>query len=104
MGEEEVRRVTDALNAVEKIEEREERIKAQSKIMAEQANRNKDWSQDRDELVRELWDNGSGLSYRQIAARLEIKLSTVQAVFRGKGSGTTRPKSDSPRTKKPAEE
>jgi DNA-binding NarL/FixJ family response regulator len=96
MGDEEVRRVSDALDAVEQIADREERIKAQSKIMAEQAGRNKDWSQDRDKLIRELWDGGQGLSFRQIAARLEIKLSTVQAVFRGKGSGTTRPKVEKP--------
>ena len=96
MSDEEVRRVADALKAVEQIADREQRIKAQSKIMAAQANRNKDWSQDRDALIRELWDGGDGLSYRQIAARLEIKLATVQAVFRGKGSGTTRPKVDKP--------
>ncbi|MEV7154883.1 hypothetical protein AB0N77_09690 [Streptomyces misionensis] len=92
MGDEEVRRVADALAAVEQIADREERIKAQSKIMAAQAERNKDWSKERDALIRELWDGGEGLSYRQIAARLEIKLATVQAVFRGKGSGTTRPR------------
>lgn len=92
MGEEEVRRVSNALNAVEQIADREERIKAQSRVMAEQASRNKVWSKDRDELIREMWDNGNGLSYRQIAARLAVKLSTVQAVFRGKGSGTTRPR------------
>ncbi len=94
MSDEEVRRVSDALNAIEQIADREERIRAQSQIMAAQAERNKDWSKARDELVRELWDDGNGLSYRQIAARLGIKLSTVQAVFRGKGSGTTRPRVD----------
>ncbi|MFJ6667444.1 hypothetical protein [Streptomyces sp. NPDC091383] len=92
MGDEEVRRVADALAAVEQIADREERVKAQSKIMAAQAERNKDWSKERDDLIRELWDGGKGLSYRQIAARLEIKPATVQAVFRGKGSGTTRPR------------
>lgn len=92
MSDEEVRRVSDALDAIDQIADREERIRAQSQIMAAQAERNKDWSKARDELVRELWDDGNGLSYRQIAARLKIRLSTVQAVFRGKGSGTTRPK------------
>lgn len=92
MGDEEVRRVADALEAVEQIADREERVRAKSKVMAAQADRNREWSQERDDLIRELWDGGAGLSYQQIADRLEIKKSTVQAVFRGKGSGTTRPK------------
>lgn len=92
MGEEEVRRVADALDAVEQIVDLEQRVRAKSQVMAAQAERNKEWSQERDDLIRRLNDE-EGLSYRQIAARLEIKLSTVQAVFRGyKGSGTTRPK------------
>lgn len=93
MSDEEVRRVSDALDAVEQIADREERVKAQSQIMAEQIRRNRAWSKERSELIRELWDNGNGLSYRQIADRLQIKLSTVQDVFRGySGSGTARPK------------
>ncbi|MFJ6073675.1 hypothetical protein ACIQFU_23010 [Streptomyces sp. NPDC093065] len=92
MSDEEVRRVTEAVEAVEQIADREERVRAKSQVMAAQAERNKTWSQERDELIRELWDGGEGLSYRQIAARLGVKLATVQAVFRGKGSGTTRPK------------
>lgn len=93
MGEEEVRRVSDALDAVEQIQDREQRVRAQSQIMAAQIKRNKEWSQERSALIRELWNDGDGLSYRQIANRLGIKLSTVQDVFRDyKGSGTTRPK------------
>ncbi|MGW5477669.1 hypothetical protein [Streptomyces sp. NPDC004008] len=96
MSDEEVRRVSDALDAVEQIADREERIRAKSKVMAAQAARNAKWSKERDDLIQELWNDGDGLSYRQIAARLEVKLSTVQAVFRGKGSGTTRPKVEKP--------
>ncbi|MEU3851749.1 hypothetical protein [Streptomyces sp. NPDC029554] len=92
MSDEEVRRVTEALEAVERIEDREERVRAKSRVMAAQADRNKAWSVERDELIRELWDGGQGLSYQQIADRLGIKKATVQAVFRGKGSGTTRPR------------
>lgn len=96
MSDEEVRRVSDALDAAERIEDREERVRAQSQIMAEQVKRNRSWSHERTELIRELWDDGNGLSYRQIAERLAIKLSTVQDVFRGyKGSGTARPRRES---------
>jgi DNA-binding NarL/FixJ family response regulator len=91
MSDEEVRRVSDALDAIEQIADLEQRVRAKSQVMAAQAERNKEWSQERDDLIRQL--NEEGLSYRQIAARLAIKLSTVQAVFRGyKGSGTTRPR------------
>ncbi|MEJ8671895.1 helix-turn-helix domain-containing protein [Streptomyces sp. MS1.AVA.1] len=87
--------MSDALDAIEQIADREERIRAQSQIMAEQIRRNREWSKERAALIRELWDDGDGLSYRQIADRLQIKLSTVQDVFRGyKGSGTTRPKAE----------
>ncbi|MER5960593.1 hypothetical protein [Streptomyces sp. NPDC001893] len=92
MGDEVVRRVVQAVEAVEQIEDREERVRAKSQVMAAQAERNKTWSQERDELIRELWDGGQGLSYRRIATRLGLKPSTVQSVFRGKGSGTTRPR------------
>jgi DNA invertase Pin-like site-specific DNA recombinase len=92
MDSEEVRRVAEALDAIEQIADLEQRVRAKSQVMAAQAERNKEWSQERDDLIRRLHDD-EGLSYRKIAVRLDIKLSTVQAVFRGyKGSGTTRPK------------
>ncbi|MFG3090660.1 hypothetical protein ACGGAI_23850 [Streptomyces antibioticus] len=92
MSDEEVRRVSDALDAVEQIADLEQRVRVKSQVMAAQAERNKEWSRERDELIRDLWDGGRGLSYQQIADRLGIKKATVQAVFRGKGSGTTRPR------------
>jgi len=97
MSDEEVRRVADALEAVEQIADRVERVRAKSRIMADQVKRNREWSKERGELIRELWDDGAGMSYREIADHLDIKLSTVQDVFRGyKGSGTARPKAEKP--------
>ncbi|MER5213681.1 helix-turn-helix domain-containing protein [Streptomyces sp. NPDC002838] len=93
MSDEEVRRVSDALDTVEQIPDRVERVRAKSRIMAEQIRRNPEWSKERSDLIRELWNDGAGMSYREIADHLGIKLSTVQDVFRGyKGSGTARPK------------
>ena len=81
MSDEEVRRVSDALKAVEEIADEEQRVKAQSRIMAEQLVRNKAWAPERTRLIRRL-HREEGLSYRQIAARLEIKLGVVQDAFR----------------------
>ncbi|MFE2407093.1 helix-turn-helix domain-containing protein [Kitasatospora sp. NPDC059408] len=83
--------MTDALEAVERIPDLEERVRAKSQIMADQVKRNRAWAKERKELIERLHDEGE--SYRAIADRLGIKLSTVQDVFRGyTGSGTTRPK------------
>lgn len=85
--------MSDALDAVDRIPDRVERVRARSRIMADQVRRNREWSKERTDLIRELWAGGDGMSYRQIADHLGIKLSTVQDVFRGyKGSGTARPK------------
>lgn len=85
--------MSDALDAVEQIADRVERVRVKSRIMAEQIRRNPEWSAERSDLIRELWAGGEGMSYRQIAEHLGVKLSTVQDVFRGyKGSGTARPK------------
>ncbi|MEU7331391.1 MULTISPECIES: helix-turn-helix domain-containing protein [Streptomyces] len=93
MSEEEVRQVADALDAVERIADPEERVRVKSQIMADQVKRNREWSAERSALIKELWAGGEGLSYREIAARLGIKLSTVQDVFRPyKGSGVNRPR------------
>ena len=51
--------------------------------MPAQVERNKEWAKERSVLMRQQWNEGNGMSYRQIADHLEIKLSTVQDVFRG---------------------
>ncbi|MGC0422708.1 helix-turn-helix domain-containing protein [Embleya sp. AB8] len=105
MSDEEVRRVSQALDAVEQIGDVEARVRAKSRIMADQVRRNREWSAERKELILRLYDDGQGLSYRQLAARLDIKLGTVQDVFRDyKGSGTTRPKTSTPKAGDPSAE
>ncbi|MFF3398265.1 helix-turn-helix domain-containing protein [Streptomyces sp. NPDC002659] len=94
MSGEEVQRVSDALDEVERIADPEARVRVKSRIMADQVKRNREWASERKELVQRL-HREEGLSYRQIAARLDIKLSTVQDIFRGyTGSGMHRPKSE----------
>lgn len=84
--------MTDAIAEIERIADPEARVRAKSRVMAEQVERNKEWSAERREMILKL-HNEEGLSYRKIAERLGCKLSTVQDVFRGyTGSGSHRPK------------
>lgn len=91
MSEEEVRQVSEALDAIERIEDREERVRAMSLTMAAQVARNKEWVKERKALVLELRE--AEVSVRQIAARVGTSPSTVQDILRGySGSGTHRPR------------
>ncbi|MEU6513665.1 helix-turn-helix domain-containing protein [Streptomyces sp. NPDC046978] len=91
MSDEEVRRVSDALDAVDAIADPEERARAQSAVMAETRERGKRWSEERSALVQRL-KNEENESIRGIARRLGISPSTVQDILRGyKGSGQRRP-------------
>lgn len=96
MDQEEVRQVTDALDAIEAIPDRHERVRAMSQVMASQIKRNKKWADERKLLVEELRE--SGMSFRAIAAEVGTSLATVQGILSGyKGSGTHRPrKTDEP--------
>lgn len=87
--------MTNSLDAIEAIEDRTERIRAMSQVMAAQIKRNKDWADQRRDLVFELRDGG--MTFRAIAAEVGASLSTVQSILSGyKGSGLHRPR------KKPA--
>ena len=91
MSDEEVRQVTDALDAVERIADPEARVRAMSKTMAEQVKRNPEWKKARSEVVFALRDEG--VSIRKIAARVGTSAGTVQDILRGhSGSWRDRPK------------
>jgi hypothetical protein len=88
--DEEVLWVSEALDAVERIPDPEERVRAMSRVMAEQVKRNSEWTKQRRELVWKL--RGEDVSIRRIAARIGASPSTVQDILRGySGSGTHRP-------------
>lgn len=91
VDEEEVQRVSDALDEVERIEDPEARVRAQSRVMAAQVKRNAKWRKEREEIVLRMRDDK--VPYRQIASRLGCSLATVQDIVRGyRGSGTHRPR------------
>ena len=89
--DEEVQRVFDALDDVERIADPEARSRAQVQITAETRERSAKWTAERAQLARRMKDD-EGESVRGIARRLGVKPSTVQDLLRGyKGSGQNRP-------------
>lgn len=95
VSDEEVRRVSEALDAVERIEDPEARVRAMSKAMADQVKRQPRWKEERRTLVLAL--RAEGLSYRKIAERVGTSLGTVQDILRGhSGSWRDRPKKSKP--------
>jgi DNA-binding MarR family transcriptional regulator len=91
--DQEVQRVFDALDAVERIADPEARSRAQAQITAATKERAARWAAERGELARKLRD-GEGESVRGIAKRLGVTPATVQDLLRGyKGSGRNRPRS-----------
>ena len=92
--DEEVQRVFDALDDVERIADPEARSRAQVQITAETRERSAKWHAERAELARRMKDE-EGESVRGIAKRLGVKPSTVQDLLRGyKGSGRNRPRAE----------
>ncbi|MGW0131914.1 helix-turn-helix domain-containing protein [Streptomyces sp. NPDC003299] len=90
--DQEVQRVLDALDAVERIADPEARSRAQAQITAATKERAARWAAERAELAHQL--KGEGESVRGIAKRLGVTPSTVQDLLRGyKGSGQNRPRS-----------
>ncbi|MFE0043830.1 helix-turn-helix domain-containing protein [Streptomyces albireticuli] len=92
MSDEEVRQVSEALDRVEAIEDPEARVRAMSKVMADQVRRNRTWQKERRQMVLTL--KADGVSFRKIAERVGTSLGTVQDILRGhSGSWKDRPKS-----------
>jgi DNA-directed RNA polymerase specialized sigma24 family protein len=91
VSDEEVRRVSEALDAVERIADPEARVRAMSQAMAEQVKRTTAWKEERKALVLQLREDK--VSLRKIAERVGTSLGTVQDILRGhSGSWSTRPK------------
>lgn len=88
--DDEVLWVSEALDAVERIPDPEERVRKMSSVMAEQVQRNKEWTKQRRDMVWKL--RGENVSIRKIAERVGTSPSTVQDILRGyTGSGSHRP-------------
>lgn len=88
--DEEVQRVFDALDDVERIADPEARSRAQVQITAATRKKAAKWAAERARLAHQM--QAEGESVRGIAKRLGVQPSTVQDLLRGyKGSGRDRP-------------
>jgi DNA-directed RNA polymerase specialized sigma24 family protein len=91
LSNEEVRQVTDALDAVDRIEDPEERVRARNQVLADQLKRSQAWTQERRELVLAM--RAEKVTYREIGERLNLSISTVQGIVENyRGSGKARRK------------
>lgn len=87
---EEVQRVFEALDDVERIADPEARSRARAQITAKTRKLSAEWNAERAELAVRM--RGEGETVRGIAKRLGIQPGTVQDLLRGyKGSGRDRP-------------
>ena len=82
---EEARRVSDALDHVEGIDDPVERAVAISEVLKDYETRAPKLRDLRREAVLAM--RAEGTSYRKIAAKLGVSLGTVQNIERGHGSG-----------------
>ncbi|MFC8862676.1 hypothetical protein [[Kitasatospora] papulosa] len=83
----------DAMNAVEAMTDPRERARAIGEVMADQVERGKRWRELRREVVLDMRAQEPPVSYRKIAAALQVSLATVQDIERGyTGSGRDRPR------------
>lgn len=88
---EEVRRVFDALDAVESMEDSLEKAQVISRLLRDQTERTKRLKEQRRSVVLRL--RADKVTYREIAESLGVSIGTVQDIERGySGSGKNRPR------------
>lgn len=89
--EEEVRRVFDALDAIEAMEDSLLKAQVISRLLRDQTERTKRLKRYRRKVVLDL--RQQKVTYREIAKSLGVSIGTVQDIERGySGSGRDRPK------------
>lgn len=89
----EVRRVSEAIEALDGIEDLEERVRARNRVLAMQAKRTEKWHAERRDLVLALRAEEPPVPIRKIAQRLEMSPGVVQDIIRGhKGAWKDRKK------------
>jgi DNA-directed RNA polymerase specialized sigma24 family protein len=88
---EEVQRVVDAVNAVRAIEDPVRRARAISELLKSQTAKEPELRDERREIVLKMREEK--VSFRKIAAALDVSLGTVQDIVRGhSGPWGSRPK------------
>jgi DNA-directed RNA polymerase specialized sigma24 family protein len=97
---EEVQRVVDAVDAVRTIEDPVRRARAISELLKAQTEKEPELRDERREIVLRMREEQ--ISFRKIAAALDVSLGTVQDIVRGhSGPWGSRPKKSGPEEGQP---
>ena len=87
MNDEEVQRVLDSIDALGDTGDAEDRARRLTELLEKWPDTHKRVREMRQQAVAELYDNGNGLTYKEIGALLEISFGRVRQILAGETAG-----------------
>jgi len=87
VNDEEVQRVLDSIDALGDTGDAEDRARRLTELLEKWPDTHKRVREMRQQAVAELYDNGNGLTYKEIGALLEISFGRVRQILAGETAG-----------------
>ncbi len=87
MSDEEVQRVLDSIDALGDTGDAEDRARRLTELLDRWPDTHKRVREMRQQAIAELYDNGNGLTYKEIGALLDISFGRVRQILAGETAG-----------------
>lgn len=92
MSDEEVQRVLDSIDALGDTGDAEDRARRLTELLDKWPDTHKRVREMRQQALAELYDDGNGLTYKQIGALLDISFGRVRQILAGETAGQAKRK------------